>query len=125
MLSELDDYKELRNHSHRERFEQAIQIEIDTLKGMNTWTKVFSNHATEQDKTLISTRWVFKYKFDDQGYFFKYRARLCAREDLQYIETDTYAVTLVSRIFRTFTAIIVAFDLETRQYDAVNTFINN
>ena len=76
-------------------------------------------------KTPIPTRWVFKYKFDDQSYFTKYRARLCARGDLQKTETDTYAATLAARIFRALVAIINAFDLETRQYDAVNAFANN
>ena len=125
MPPEPDGYKELRNHPHREGFEQAIQTEIHALEGMNTWKEVPPDQASNNGKTPIPTRWVFKYKFDDQGYFLKYRARLCARGDLQYTETNTYAATLASHIFRALAAIIAAFDLETRQYNAVNAFANN
>ena len=125
MPPEPDGYKELRNHPHREGFEQAIQTEIHALEGMNTWKEVPPDQASNNGKTPIPTRWVFKYKFDDQGYFLKYRARLCARGDLQHTETDTYAATLASRTFRALAAIIAAFDLKTRQYDAVNAFANS
>ena len=66
-----------------------------------------------------------KYKLDDKGYLTKYKARLCARGDLQYTEQDTFAATLAARVFRALLAIVAAFDLETRQYDAVNAFANS
>ena len=40
MPPEPDGYKELRNHPHREGFEQAIQTEIHALESMNTWKEV-------------------------------------------------------------------------------------
>ncbi|KAF2141575.1 uncharacterized protein K452DRAFT_196212, partial [Aplosporella prunicola CBS 121167] len=60
---------------------------------------------------------VFKYKFDTKGYLIKYKVRLYVR--------DTYVATLVARTFRYLIAITAAFDLETRQYNAVNAFINS
>lgn len=69
--------------------------------------------------------WVFKYKFDDQGWLVKFKARLVARGDLQHTGMDTFAATLAARLFRFLTAINAAFDLETRQYDAVNAFANS
>jgi hypothetical protein len=68
--------------------------------------------------------WTFLYKFDENGYLSKFKARLVARGDLQYTEEDTYAATLTAQVFRAVTAIAAAFDLETRQYDAVNAFQN-
>ena len=53
------------------------------------------------------------------------------RQDFVLVETyrkpeeDTYAATLAARIFRALMAITAAFDLETRQYDAVNAFANS
>ena len=120
-----NSYKKLHKHPHREGFEQAIQTEIHILKGMNTWTEIPPDHAIKQNKMPIPTRWVFKYKFNNQGYFLKYRAQLCAHGNLQYTETDTYTATLTSRIFRVLTAITAAFDLKTRQYNAINAFANS
>ena len=37
---------------------------------------------------------------------------------------DTYAATLAARSFRTFMAIAARFDLELKQYDAVNAFVH-
>ena len=50
----------------------------------------------------------------------KHEARLCARGDLRKTQTDTYAATLPARTFRAIMSIVAAFDLETRQYDAVD-----
>jgi Reverse transcriptase (RNA-dependent DNA polymerase) len=37
---------------------------------------------------------------------------------------NTYAATLAARSFRTFMAIAARFDLELKQYDAVNAFVH-
>lgn len=42
--------------------------------------------ALKSNKKLIPTTWVFKYKFDNQGYLIKYQSWLCARKDLQQTE---------------------------------------
>ena len=69
--------------------------------------------------------WVFTYKFDEDGYLLKYKARLVVRGDLQAAkDQDTYATTLATRVFRALMAIAAYFDLEIYQYDAVNAFIN-
>ena len=39
--------------------------------------------CSKRKKPIIT--WVFKYKFDDQGFLTKYKACLSAREDLQHI----------------------------------------
>ena len=55
----------------------------------------------------------------------KYKTRLCARDDFQHTQQNTYAATLAARIFRVPMALIAAYDLKTRQYDAVNAFANS
>ena len=61
---------------------------------------------------------------DKDGYLLKHKARLVARGDLQYTAEDTYAATLAAQAFRAVMAILAAFDLEARHYDAVNAFAN-
>ena len=48
-----------------------------------------------------------------------------ARSDYQNTDQDIYAVTLVARIFRALMAVVATFNLETRQFDAVNAFANS
>jgi hypothetical protein len=45
--------------------------------------------------------WVFTYKFDDNGYLIKYKARLVIKGDLQCysIHNETYAATLALKTF--------------------------
>ena len=116
-------YRQLQNHPLAYGFQQAISAEINALQSMGTWQEVSPEDAIHNNKTPIPTRWLFKYKFDNQGYFTNYRARLCARGDLQKTETDTYAATLAARIFRALVVIVNTFDLETREYDAVSQLI--
>ena len=99
--------------------------EVNALKAKQTWKEVPYSEAVKNGKKPISTMWVFKYKLDEQGYLVKYKTRLCARGDLQRTEQDTFAAILAARIFRALMAIVAAFDLETRQYDAVNAFANS
>ena len=118
---EFQHYGDFRKHLHIDDFKRAMRIELNALKSKSTWSEVFfDGHIV-----FIPITWVFKYKFDDQGYLIKHKARLCARDDLQKIEQNTYAATLAARIFRALMAIVNAFDLETRQYNAINAFVNS
>jgi hypothetical protein len=68
--------------------------------------------------------WVFTYKFDEDGYLLKYKARLVVRGDLQEQYGDTYAATLAARLFRALMALTCAFSLKAMQYDVPNAFLN-
>lgn len=118
-------YHQMLKHSHAEGFKQAIQTKIKALQNKGTWSEVSYESASSAGKKPIPTTWVFKYKLDDQGFLTKYKARLYARGDLQHTEQNTFATTLAARIFRTLITIVAAFDLKTRQYDAVNAFANS
>ena len=118
-------WEEMLKHPMYEGFIAATQVELNDLTGKQTWKEVLFEHAKKAGKTPIPTTWVFKYKFDEQGYLLKLKARLCARGDLQSTAKDTYAAILAIRIFRCMMAITAYFGLETRQYDAVNAFANS
>lgn len=125
LLAEPRFYHQMLKHAEAAGFLRAIDVEIKALQSKQTWKEVPWNHAKEAEKTPIPTTWVFKYKFDNEGYLIKHKARLCARGDLQQTEQDVYAATLAIRVFRALMAIVTAFGLSTRQYDAVNAFANS
>jgi hypothetical protein len=68
--------------------------------------------------------WVFTYKFDEDGYLYRFKARLVVRGDLQQLYGDTYAATLAAQTFRALIAIANQFGLELLQYDVPNAFLN-
>jgi hypothetical protein len=64
------------------------------------------------DAEILPLMWVFTYKFNEDGYLYKFKARLVVRGDLQQDYGDTYAATLAAKIFRCLIALAAAFDLE-------------
>jgi hypothetical protein len=67
----------------------------------------------DANTTPLPLMWVFTYKFNENGYLLKHKARLVARGDMQYTNEDTYVATLVAQTFRAIMAIVATFDLET------------
>lgn len=119
------NFKELANHPFSEQFKSAMRTEIDALNKKKTWTIVSIDDALQEKKVPIPTMWTYRYKFDEFGWLAKFKARLVARGDLQHTDMDTYAATLAARLFCFLMALTASFDLETRQYDAVNAFANS
>lgn len=74
----------------------------------------------------IPLKWVLTYKFDEAGYLNKFMARIYVRRGLQpKSNEDNYAATLAYQTFHLLIALVVYFDLETTQADAVNAFSNS
>jgi hypothetical protein len=47
------------------------------------------------------------------------------RDDLQVVDSqNVYATTLTSKVFRVLMALVAAFNLKTRQLNAINAFLN-
>jgi len=101
-----------------------MSLEISTIKRKHTYETITWRYFDPQEEEVLPLMWVFKYKLDDQRYLAKYKARICVRGDLQTTAEDTYAATLATRIFRALIAIAAFFNMEIRQYDAVNAFTN-
>jgi hypothetical protein len=54
---------------------------------------------------LLPLMWVWTYKFDENNYLAKYKAKLVARDDLQPASKEsTYAAILAAKFFRTLMA---------------------
>jgi hypothetical protein len=74
-----DGWKEMQKHPLKELFEAAAALEHNTLLARGTFQKV----KQPTDKQIIPLRWVFTYKFDQEGYLIKAKARICVRGDMQ------------------------------------------
>lgn len=86
MPPEPKGFKELAKHPYCEFFKTAMRIEIDGLKRKNTWTEASFDDATKANKMPVPTMWVYKYKFDEQGWLLKFKAHFVARGDLQHTD---------------------------------------
>ena len=101
----------MQKHPYAKEFKKVVDKEFNTLLNKETFEYIDKSKVDKQEP--LPLMWVFTYKFDQDSYLIKYKARLVARGDLQYTIEDTYAATLIAQIFRAIIAIIVAFDLET------------
>ena len=100
-----------------------MQAEIDNCLTMQCFERTDATIHTALAEVL-PLMWVFTYKFDQDGYFSKAKARIVVRGDLQTQWGDTYAATLAARVFRALVAIATRFGLLMFQYDATNAFLN-
>lgn len=122
-------WRDLRKHQFQDEFIQAAHVEQQGLAKRGTYTVEDTpkiSWLSQRGKRIVPLKWVFTYKFDEDGYLAKFKVCICARGDLQAVTNDeTWAATLATRIFCMIVAMVAAFDLETDQLDAVNTFLNS
>jgi hypothetical protein len=116
-------WKQVLQHPLKHQWFGAAENEIKTMKNKGTWTEV---PRAEIESKPLPLKWVFTYKFDQDGFFIKCKARIVVRGDLQEVNSlsSTYAATLAARSFRTAMAIAAQFDLEILQWDVVGAFLN-
>ncbi|KAL3704530.1 hypothetical protein TMatcc_008201 [Talaromyces marneffei ATCC 18224] len=102
-------HREVETHPLGWLFEEAEKAHLKSHDPYGSWTTVPIGKA--KGKQILD---------------FKCKARLVVRGDQEKRDDmrDTYAATLAARSFRTFMAIAARFDLELKQYDAVNAFVN-
>jgi hypothetical protein len=80
LLLESKNFRQMQKLSHKADFNQVIYTKITALRVKNTWKKISINNVSS--KVIISTMWVFKYKFDENDFLIKNKIRLCAKDDL-------------------------------------------
>lgn len=116
-------WRDLDHHPLGQEFKNASDIEMRMLDEKKSYRIIDRNSAQGR---ILPLKWVFRYKFDENGYLTKCKARICVRGDLQPLNLqDTYAATLAGKSFRTLMAIAAKFDLEIDQGDVVSAFINS
>lgn len=117
-------WDQLLKRKDRKKWMEACNKEF--TKTLTTATFVWIKISECKSGTVpLPLMWVFKYKLNEMGMLLKYKARLCARGDLQATHFETYAATLAAKVFRLLCAIIAIFDLEAEQFDVVNAFLNS
>jgi hypothetical protein len=85
-------WKQMLRHRFFQKFQMIAQKEFFELKKQDIFSWI-----EKANQSRISLIWVFKYKFDINDYLKKFKTRLCVRDDLQSIDQNTYAITLISR----------------------------
>jgi hypothetical protein len=108
-----NSWKNIIKHPIAEGFLAACAKEIRTLQEKSTFT--VTNRPKDISKQILPLRWVFTYKFDQDGYLLKLKARICMRGDLETISSeDKRAMTLAARAVRLIFALVAAFNLNLR-----------
>jgi hypothetical protein len=109
-------------HSHAEKFLKVAQMKYDVIETRKIWNIVDKRN----DYKLISLKWIFIYKSDFDDFFFKYKARIVIRDDLQKVNNaqNVYAATFALRILRMMMTFVVDFHLKIKQLNVVNVFLN-
>ncbi|EED13613.1 conserved hypothetical protein [Talaromyces stipitatus ATCC 10500] len=117
-------HREVEKHPLGWLFEEAERDHLKSHDPSGSWTTVPIGKA--KGKQILDCMWVYVYKQDKKGRLVKCKARLVVRGDQEKRDDtrDMYAATLAARSFRTFMAIAARFNLELKQYDAVNAFVN-
>lgn len=83
-----------------------------------------ANNQVDPKVTAPALVWVYSYKFDANGHFLSFRARLAARGDLQHATDETCAATLAVQVFRAAIATSAAYGYKIRLHDIVAAYTN-
>ena len=98
--------------------------EINALLNNSTWTLVSQLPA---GRKAIPCKWVYKIKYDENGKPVRYKARLVVKGFMQKYGIDyneTYAPVMKYDSLRLLLAIATSLDLEIKQFDVDNAFLN-
>ena len=119
-----ENWRDMLKHPMAEGFLAACAKEIHSLEERSTFSVV--DRPKDVSKQVLPLRWVFAYKFNQDGYLQKLKARICVRGDLEMITAEEKrAATLAARTARMIFALVAAFNLDLRQRDAVTAFLNS
>ena len=116
-------YKEAMNGPHEPGMKQAAHIEKDTLEDKDTWKKV----KREPWMHVLKSTWVFRIKRFSDGTVRKFKARFCARGDLQVHNVDyfdTWAPVVSWTTVRLLLVLSTLMGLATRQGDYTAAFVH-
>jgi hypothetical protein len=123
MPPEPRNWSEAQKHLLGQDFLVAIQSELAEIKRKKSY--IIMDEAEAQNHQILPLMWVFTYKFNEDGYYIKAKARLVVRGDLQpRSEEENRATTASARVLQMITVLMAMYDLDSKQRDAVNAFLN-
>jgi hypothetical protein len=119
-----ENYREFKNHPLKEAFREAQKQHLQEHARKGSWQVIERKLA--KDHQVLSSMWVFIYKTDKHGFLVKCKARIvvCGNQQKKLGDLPTRATTLAGNTLRTLLAIAAKFDLELKQLDVVNAFVN-
>jgi len=118
----LEQLDEAMSSSEREGWLDATVSEVCSLLEKGTFSVV-----DKPDRPVVSTKWVFKRKFDAFGNFTKYKTRLVAKGFLQKFGVDycdVFSPVTKLNTLRVLLSHVAALDLELRHVDIKTAFLN-
>ena len=69
-------WRDLNDHPFGAEFAQAARAEFDSCWAKDCFKQTEAT-ATTADAEVLPLMWVFTYKFDEDGYLYKFKARIC------------------------------------------------
>lgn len=129
-VAELEDsytepktYKEAMLSENRDKWEEAMQSEMNSLKKNNTWELA----ALPKGRKALSNKWIYKIKRNPDGTIERYKARLVIkgfsqREGIDYDKTFSPVARLTT--IRAILGIAANENLNLQQFDVTTAFLN-
>jgi len=120
---EPSSYAEAMLSEDKDKWEEAIASEIQSLEENETWTTV----DLPPGKKALTSRWIFRLKKDMFGAITKYKARLVIRGFLQQAGIDydeIFAPVVRMEALRVLLALVCIEDLEAHAMDIHTAFLN-
>ena len=117
-------YREAMASPEKEKWQAAMQDELNSLNDNSTWTLV----DRPKDRKVITGRWVYKIKTDEKGNIDIFKARYVAKGFMQVPGLDfheTYAPTCKPETMRTLFALAAQWGLELHQMDIKTAYLNS
>jgi len=108
---------------HKKQYKKAMTTELDGLVHKDTYI-VKRRDAVPAGEQVINALWAFKLKRDPIGEIVKWKARLCARGDMQKVDelNDNYSPVINWTTVRLLFVMQIVFGWHGRQFDFVNAF---
>jgi len=118
-----ESYAEAINDKNKEKWETAITDELTSIEENDTWELV----DLPKGKRAIGCRWVFAFKYNENGAVERYKARLVAkgynqRHGIDY--NETFAPVVKFQTIRMILTIAAIEDMEIHQLDVKTAFLN-
>jgi hypothetical protein len=119
--SDMPTFQQAVNGADACEYIKAMKTEVQTLVGQRTWESV----PRPKDAKVLKGTWVFKLKRLPDGTAYRYKARFCARGDMQTEGVDffeTYAPVVQWSTIRLLLSTVLTEGWTTRQVDYTNAF---
>jgi hypothetical protein len=122
-INEPNSYKEVLIHPNKDKYLEAMQIELNNLSYNNTWDLV----PRPSNIPILKGRWVLNKKYKADGTLYKYKARWVVKGYLQIYGVnynETFASTTKPTTIRLLLYIATVLNYELYQWDIKQAFPN-